>query len=123
MSKELLHISKELIADVIEIVRSARDKAYSAVNIAQVEANWLIGKRIVVEEQDGKQRAEYGAEVLKKLSKSLTEEFGKGYTTSSLYYCRQFYLTFPTIFDTPCRILSWSHYKRLLRVIEDNARE
>lgn len=80
-------------------------------------------KGIVVEEQDGKQRAEYGAAVLKNLSKSLTDKFGKGFTASSLYYCRQFYLTFPSIFDTPCRILSWSHYKRLIRVVDEKARE
>lgn len=47
MSEELLHISNELVADVIEIVRTARDKAYTAVNIAQVEANWLIGKELL----------------------------------------------------------------------------
>ncbi len=123
MNQDFLPTSNKFIADIIEIVRSARNKAYSAVNYAQVEANWLIGKRIIEQEQEGKRRAEYGAEVLKKLSKSLTAEFGKGFTVSALYYCRRFHLTFPTIFDTVCQILPWSHYKRLLRVDNEEARD
>lgn len=123
MSNEVTHLSKKFINDIKHIVHTSRTKAYSAINIAQVEANWLVGKRIVEEEQGGNERAKYGAAILKKLSEALTETFGKGFTVSQLYYCRQFYTTFPTIFDTPCRILSWSHYKRLLRIDDNKARE
>lgn len=59
-----------------------------------VEAYWEIGRRIVEEEQNGKERAEYGKEILQNLSKELTEEFGKGYSYRTLREIRQFYLMF-----------------------------
>ena len=114
--------TENLHEDVKSIIRFARDKAYTTVNIVQVEAYWKIGERIVEQEQKGKERAEYGSELLKKLSIDLTKEFGKGFSVGSLYYYRQFYTTFPNIFATVWRILSWSHYKRLLRVDNEEAR-
>ena len=87
-----------------------------------VEAYWLMGKRIVEEEQQGKERADYGTQLLKELSTELTQEFGKGFSVPSLYNYRLFYQTFPEIFSTPWRILSWSHYKRLLTVPNPEAR-
>lgn len=60
--------------------------------------------------------------VLKQLSAALTNEFGKGFSVGSLYYYRQFYITFPEIFATPWRILTWSHYKRLMQVSDEKAR-
>lgn len=110
------------IQEVKQIVAEARGKAYSAINSAMVEAYWLMGKRIVEEQQQGKERADYGTELLKELSKALTAEFGKGFSVNTLYYCRQFYQTFPEIFPTVCGILSWSHYKRLLTVTNPEAR-
>lgn len=112
----------EFISDIKRIVAEARQKAYSAINSAMVEAYWLMGKRIVEEQQQGKERADYGTELLKELSKALTAEFGKGFSVGSLYYYRQFYITFPEIFATPWRILSWSHYKRLIQVNNPEAR-
>jgi predicted nuclease of restriction endonuclease-like (RecB) superfamily len=93
MSKHNLYI-----ADIKQILALARQKAYSAVNFAMVEAYWLIGRRIVEEEQQGKERAEYGAYVIKTLSKELTTEFGKGFSERSIFQYRQFYQTFP---ETP----------------------
>lgn len=87
-----------------------------------VEAYWQMGKRIVEEEQHGKERADYGKQLLKELSAELTKEFGKWFSTNSLYYYRQFYLTFPEIFPTARGILTWSHYKRLLSVSNFEAR-
>lgn len=110
------------IADIKRIVAQSRQQAYAAVNQAMVNAYWQIGKRIVEEEQNGKDRAEYGKQLLKQLSAVLTEEFGKGFSVGSLYYYRQFYLTFPEIFATPWRILSWSHYKRIMQVSNEAAR-
>lgn len=104
-----------------EYIIGARHKAYSAINTAMVEAYWLTGKRIVEEEQGGKERADYGKQILKELSAELTKEFGKGFSVGSLYYYRQFYTTFPDIFATPWRILSWSHYKRLMQVSDSEA--
>ena len=115
-------LSQQFIRDVREIVSQARQQAYSAINSAMVEAYWKMGKRIVEEEQQGQARADYGKQLLKSLSKALTEEFGKGFSVGSLYYYRQFYLTFPEIFATPWRILTWSHYKRLMQVSDPEAR-
>ena len=112
----------DFIQEIKQIVTNARQKAYVAINSAMVEAYWLMGKRIVEQEQKGKGRADYGSQLLKLLSKELTAEFGKGFSVGSLYYYRQFYQTFPEIFATPWRILTWSHYKRLMQVSNANAR-
>lgn len=114
--------SASFIREIKQIVTEARQKAYTAINSAMVEAYWQMGKRIVEEEQQGKERADYGTQLLKELSAELTKEFGKGFSTGSLYYYRQFYNTFPEIFATPWRILSWSHYKRLIQVPNPEAR-
>ena len=115
-------LSQQFIHDVREIVSKARQQAYSAINSAMVEAYWKMGKRIVEEEQQGQARADYGKQLLKSLSKALTEEFGKGFSVNSLYYYRQFYLAFPEKLPTVWGILTWSHYKRLLSVSDPKAR-
>ena len=115
-------ISSSLVGDIKHLVTQARQQAYSAVNQAMVNAYWQIGKRIVEEEQMGQQRAGYGKQLPKQLSASLTEEFGKGFSVQSLYSYRQFYLSFPEIFSTPWRILTWSHYKRIMHVASTEAR-
>lgn len=112
----------DFVRDIKQIVTQARQKAYAAINSAMVEAYWQMGKRIVEQEQQGKGRADYGTQLLKSLSKELTAEFGKGFSVGSLYYYRQFYQTFPEIFATPWRILTWSHYKRLMQVPNADAR-
>ena len=111
-----------LIADIKGIVAQSRQQAYAAVNQAMVSAYWNIGKRIVEEEQHGKERADYGKQLLKQVSAALTDEFGNGFSVQNLYSFRQFYLTFPEIFSTPWRILTWSHYKRIMHVTNEAAR-
>ena len=83
-----------IYSDIRDILRSARSKAYTAVNAAMVDAYWLIGKRIVEEEQEGKDRAKYGQALIKNLSIELNAEFGKGFSVANLQNFRQFYLTF-----------------------------
>lgn len=114
--------SSDFIREIKQIIAQARQKAYTAINSAMVEAYWQMGRRIVEQEQQGNDRADYGSQLLKSLSKELTAEFGKGFSLGSLYYYRQFYQTFPEIFATPWRILTWSHYKRLMQVSNANAR-
>ena len=77
--------SAEFINDIKQIVTQARHKAYAAINSAMVEAYWQMGKRIVEQEQEGRQRADYGTRLLKTLSEELTREFGKGFSINSLY--------------------------------------
>ena len=116
-------LSSNFIQEIKQLVLRGRQEAYAAVNQAMVNAYWKIGRRIVEEEQGGAERANYGKQILKQLSIALTEEFGKGFSVQNLYYFRQFYLTFPEIFHTPCGILTWSHYRRLLSVTDPQARE
>jgi len=114
-----------IIADVIAIIEEGRQKAYRAVNTSMVEAYWLTGKRIVEEEQHGQERAAYGKEVVKILSKRLTASFGRGFSETNIRSFRLFYLTFPNqnqIQQTVSAKLSWSHFQLIMRVSDSNAR-
>ena len=117
-------ISNNYINEIKKILKNARQKAYTAVNSAMVEAYWKIGKRIVEEEQNGKERAEYGKEILQNLSKELTEEFGKGYSYRTLREIRQFYLMFSDFekWRTVSAKLTWSHFQKVLRISDKKAR-
>ena len=101
-------------------VIDAQQRIYTAVNGAMVDAYWNIGKEIY-EACGENDRAAYGKQILKYISEKLTVEFGKGFDTRNLRYMRQFYLTFP-IRNTLCSKLSWSHYRLLMRVSDENAR-
>ena len=117
-------ISNNYINEIKKILKNARQKAYTAVNSAMVEAYWEIGRRIVEEEQRGKERAEYGKEIVKNLSKELTEEFGKGFSRRTLWEMRKLYVYFSdyekvrTLFAQ----LTWSHFQKVLRVSDEKAR-
>lgn len=119
--------TNNVLKDVCSIIESARDYAYQSVNIALVERNWFIGYRIAEEELKGENRADYGTEILKKLSKELKKEYGKGFELRNLYYFLQFYKTFPNILHSvnakSNMLLSWTHYKTLLQVEDVKARE
>ena len=112
---------EQLYTTVREILANARKRAYSAVNFAMVESYWLIGQQIVVHEQHGEARADYGKGLLKELAARLTTEFGKGFDESNLRYMRLFYRSFP-ICDTLRHELTWSHYRRLISVEDKKAR-
>jgi predicted nuclease of restriction endonuclease-like (RecB) superfamily len=119
-----MQLPEILISDIKEILQQARQKAYSAVNTAMVQAYWQIGKRIVEEEQHGQDRANYGDKVLIGLSKALGEEFGKGFSYSNLRNFRQFYLTYREveICYTVCSKLTWSHNRLIMRIENGQAR-
>lgn len=84
----------QIYLQIREVLLNSRQKAYTAVNFAMVEAYWSVGK-MIVEAQSGNERAEYGDYLIKYLSGNLTYEFGKGFTVTNLKYMRQFYLLFP----------------------------
>ena len=117
-------VSNNYINEVKEILKNARQKAYNTINSVMVEAYWKIGRRIVEEEQSGRERAEYGKEILQNLSKELTEEFGKGYSYRTLREIRQFYLMFSDFekWRTVSAKLTWSHFQKVLRVSNEKAR-
>lgn len=111
-------------ADIKNSLEQARGKARSAVNAAMVEAYWLVGQRIVEEEQRGESRAQYGQRLLENLSRELSASFGKGFSYANLRNFRQFYLTYPDqeICYTLCSKLSWSQNRLIMRVEDPNAR-
>lgn len=114
----------KLIADIREITHRYRTKAAIQLNVAIVDERWEIGKRIVEEEQNGATRAEYGANLLKELSKLLTVEMGKGYSPRALAYYRQLYVYFPDrkILQTRLQNLTWSHLQAILGEKSEKAR-
>jgi len=102
------------------VLATARQKVYTAINSAMVEAYWDIGRQIM-EAQEG-QRAEYGTGLIKYLAERLTKEFGKGFTETNLKYMRQFYAAFP-IGHALRDQLSWTHYRLLMKVGNEVERE
>jgi len=144
--KQLVKVDT-LYQEIRAVLEKARSTAYRAVNFAMIRAYWQVGYLIVEHEQSGKERAEYGKAVLKEVSKRLTGEFGKGFDVTNLRKMRQFYLMFSkrdatrlesdpakqdamrlesgdAMQDSAVRSeLSWTHYRLLLRVENDKARE
>lgn len=120
-----MEIEASFLQDIRQILQQARHQAYSAVNAAMVEAYWRIGQRIVEEEQQGSQRAEYGKGLIKELSRQLSGEFGKGFSVANLENFRKFYLTFPAGEKSYAlrRKLTWTHYRLIMRVENATARE
>ncbi len=111
----------DLYQNIRDVLLAARTQVRQAVNTAMVQTYWQIGRLIVEGEQGGNERAEYGKGVLPALANRLSAEFGTGFSASSLWNYRQFYLAFP-ILATAWRELSWSHFKMMLRVKDSQAR-
>ncbi len=103
------------------IIESARGNVMRSVNFEMVQAYWLIGREIVIEEQKGKTRAEYGSRILRQLSVRLTTDFGAGFDESNLRNMRQFFLMYPKR-DALRHELSWTQYRILMRVEKPEAR-
>lgn len=120
-SNQTLSASSHLFAEIREVLVTARRTAYKAVNFAMVTAYWNVGRLIVEDEQQGNTRAEYGKAILADLSKRLTDEFGKGFDERELRRIRQFYLVFPK-WDALRPELTWTHYRLLIRVQNEQAR-
>ena len=140
----------QFISDIKTIVYTAKQKAYQVADLFQVAANWLVGKRIVEQEQHGRGRAEYGTHIVELASEALTAEFGKGYSVVNIKSFRKFYLTFNNLLIGQTASaqsgnglnikgqtvsaelelatmlpynLSWSHYERLMRIKDGDERD
>ncbi len=96
-TKQAVAVTLPLYGRVQEILDAARTNIARTVNTTQVVANWLIGREIVEEEQRGKRRAGYGLQLVEQLSEKLTTEFGKGWSSQSLFYMKQFYQCYPRL--------------------------
>lgn len=121
----------QVIVDIQNILREARQRVQHSINVTMVTAYWLIGKRIVEEDQEGNVRASYGTALIKTLSSSLKSEFGKGFSQRNIEQMRLFYLEYSipqTVFaelksanlihsvEPPTFKLSWSHYLTLISI-------
>jgi len=112
----------EFYQNVRNLIVEARRKTWAVANTVMVQTYWHIGRMIVEEEQGGSARAVYGDNLLTELAHQLTADFGKGFTISNLRYFRQFYLLFPKR-HAPRGVLSWTHYRFLLKVQNQAARD
>ena len=120
-----LPMTADCVADIRDIILRARASVVRHVNTIMPLAYWLIGRRIIVEEQQGKNRAGYGERLLERLSRELTTTIGNGFCEPNLRNCRLFYRTYPTeeeIRYTLCIKLSWSHHRAIMRVSDPKAR-
>lgn len=110
---------RKLLTEISVAIDRAKHNVVVTINHELVKANWQIGKHIVEFEQKGNEKAEYGSELLSRLSSDLKMKHGKGFSKSSVYLSREFYIQYP-IFQTLSGKLNWSHYTLLLS-ISDNA--
>lgn len=111
-----------LYQDTCQIIENARSNAVRSVDFCRVQMYWNIGKRIFEEEQQGKERADYGKYIIRNLSKRLTPEYGSGFSVRQLEQSRQFYRTYP-IANTMRSQLNWSQYRRLIQIEDPDKRE
>ncbi len=112
-----IEIKKDIYDEIRNLLKEARKSIVSNINTTMTKTYFLIGKRIVEEEQNGNERAEYGENLIKNLSKRLTEEFGKGFSKRNLWQMKQFYLAYSKVQTVSAEFkLSWSHYLILMRM-------
>lgn len=112
-----------IIADIKNIIEQSRSEAYSSVSGIMIETYWQIGKHIVDEEQGGGERAVYGKQLIDKLSKRLTYDYGEGFSARYLRAFRKFYIVVPDfeIWKSRFPNLQWTHIFRTLRVGDETA--
>jgi predicted nuclease of restriction endonuclease-like (RecB) superfamily len=115
-------INQSIIPDIKAIIATAKDKAIRAVDTERTLMYWQIGKRIFEEEQQGKDRAEYGEYLTQYIAQQLEPELGSGYSKRQIELFRQFYRTFP-IANAQRSQLSWTQYKTLIRLDNQDQRE
>ncbi|MBD5358762.1 MAG: DUF1016 domain-containing protein [Bacteroides sp.] len=124
---------EELFERASSVVENARSEAYRYINESLVRRNWLLGKLIAEEELHGEERATYGLNIIKNLSRHLTSQFGKGFTRRDLYHYLTFFKTYSDLFiaeeskvyslSTQSQVLlSWTHYRTLLQELNSDAR-
>ena len=118
---ELQKKEEVFLNDIREIINAARTQAVRSVDFCRVQMYWHIGKRIFEEEQQGRDRADYGAYLIKNLSKQLEPEYGIGFSYRQLAFCRQFYRTYP-IANALRSQLNWTQYRLLIQIDDPDKR-
>ena len=119
-----IEIKKDIYQEIHDLLHKARQNIISNINSTMTKTYFLIGKRIVEEEQDGNKRAEYGKKLIKTLSEKLTKEFGRGFSQRNLEQMRTFYLRYSISQTVSAEFkLSWSHYLILMRIEDIDVRK
>lgn len=123
MKNELLHIhSSNILDDAKKIIETSRSNAVKSVDFCRVQMYWNLGRRIFEEEQQGKDRADYGAYLVNKLAEKLEKEYGSGFSKRQLERARQFYRLYP-IASAVRTQLNWLQYKLLISISDPDKRE
>jgi hypothetical protein len=117
-----MNLSQNIIHEIKSLIAKAKEGAICSVDHHRTVMYWHIGERIFNEEQQGKNRADYGNYLIKYLSEQLQPEYGSGFSYRQLELMRQFYRTFP-IANSLRSQLSWTHYRLLLRIDNEDKRE
>lgn len=115
-------IKESFIKEIRGIIDTARTNAVKSVDYCRVQMYWNMGRRIIEEEQQGKERADYGTYLIKSLSAQLESEYGSGFSYRQLSFCRQFYLAYPIV-NTLRSQLNWSQYRMLIQIADKDKRE
>ena len=106
-----------VLVDIRKIIEQGKRQAYAAANKGIVLTYWHIGRRIVEEEQQGEERAQYGKRLIKSLAEQLVPMYGNAFSKRNLDYCRQFYLSFSDLEIVNARVhnLTWTHFRIIMR--------
>lgn len=123
MENEIVHIkTNNILDDARKIIETARSNAVRSVDFSRVQMYWNLGRRIFEDEQEGKERADYGTYLIKNLAKNLEAEYGSGFGVRQLEQARQFYRVYP-IANALRSQLNWSQYRALIQIPDAGKRE
>ena len=122
MSSNIQNLPTSFVQDIKTIIGQARTQAVRSVEFHRVEMYWKLGERIFTEEQQGKERADYGAYLIRGLASEIEPEFGSGFSVRTLEQSRQFYRTFP-IANALRSQLNWTQYRTLIQIADSSKRE
>ena len=113
---------QSLVGEIKQIINDARAHAVRSVDFCRVQMYWAIGQRIVEKEQQGKERADYGTYLIKRLAQEIEPEYGSGFGERQLKFCRQFYKTYPNGNALRSQ-LNWTQYRMLIQIPDPDKRE
>ena len=122
MKKEVPNKDKQFYTEIRQIIETARTNAIRSVDFSRVQMYWLLGKRIFEEEQQGKDRADYGAYLIRNLAEELTPLYGSGFSVRQLEQSRRFYRMYP-IANALRSQLNWTQYRLLIQIEDPFKRE
>ncbi len=121
-NKPAIESLQGFVDEIKQIIHEARARAVRSVDFSRVQMYWAIGKRILEKEQQGKERADYGTYLIKRLAQEIEPEFGSGFGERQLKFCRQFYKTYP-IGNALRSQLNWTQYRMLIQITDPDKRE